>query len=69
MAGSLLDEPLNSYDGMGNVRSCTYPGRRIVNSTYDRLNRLQMVTNFADLVLSINSDALDLGGLPVIISH
>jgi RHS repeat-associated protein len=40
----------SAYDAEGNVLACTYPGGRIVNSIYDPLNRLQMVTNSAGLI-------------------
>ena len=40
----------NVYDSVGNRLSCTYPGGRLVNSIYDKLNRLQTVTNSAGLI-------------------
>jgi YD repeat-containing protein len=30
----------STHDGLGNKLSCTYPGGRVVNNTYDALNRL-----------------------------
>ncbi len=33
-----------SYDGLGNLLSCTYPGGRVITRTYDALHRLAGVT-------------------------
>jgi RHS repeat-associated protein len=43
-----------TYDGAGNCLACTYPGGRTVSYTYDRLARLQMVTNAAGLIATYN---------------
>ena len=39
-----------TYDSEGDRLACLYPGGRIVNSLYDRLNRLQTVTNSTGLI-------------------
>jgi len=33
------------YDGVGNMRSCTYPGGRMINTTYDELERKKAIAD------------------------
>ena len=43
-----------TYDGVGNLLSCTYPGGRSVNSTYDALNRKQTISDALGTIASYN---------------
>jgi len=36
---------LSTYDGIGNKLTCTYPGGRVINTTFDELDRKKTITD------------------------
>lgn len=45
LPGGAAQTVTSVYDGMGNRLVCTYPGGRVINTTYDGLNRQQTISD------------------------
>jgi RHS repeat-associated protein len=46
-SGATAQSVACTYDGVGNVLSCAYPGGRVVSSSYEALNRKQTISDGA----------------------